>query len=115
MIINSFLVPLLLTIVVECLAAFILGYRGRNFFIVLILVNIITNPLLNYIISVIFLLTPAGSRYAMIPLELAVVFIEWKLLRYAFPKERKPLFTLSVVMNTASYLTGLLTAILFIK
>jgi hypothetical protein len=115
MTISSFLAPLLLTIAVECLIAVIFGYRGRNFFIVLILANVITNPLLNYVVSVVSLLWTGGSRYIIIPLEAAAVYAEWKLLCYAFPEEQRSFLKLSVLMNAASYLTGLLAVVLFAK
>ena len=113
--ISNLIAPLVLTVVIECMTAIIMGYRGKYLYITLVLVNVITNPLLNYIVSVVSLLWPVGSRYLIIPLELAVVLTEWKLLSYAFPEKQKSFLTLSVLMNAVSYLTGLLITFLLAK
>lgn len=107
-IINSFLLPLVLTVAVEGLTAAAFGFRGRYFFLVLALVNVITNPLLNWMLSVIRLLELPGSGYMLLLLEAGAAAVEWRLLVYAFPGETKRYLVLSAVMNIASYLTGML-------
>jgi len=41
-------------------------------------------------------------------LELAVVFAEWRMLLWAFPGRKKDALNLSIAMNSASYLLGVL-------
>lgn len=97
---------LALTEIIEALAAFLSGYRDKKFFIVLILINIITNPLLNCILTILyyfhietFIITPV--------LETFVVLGEWKLFEYALGKGERSYLLLSLIINLASYLIGL--------
>ncbi len=109
MIINNFIVPLLLTIIIECIVAFLLGYRRKKLFICVILVNFITNPFLNYIIILIsYLGLIKLYLFFVIPLEIAVVFVEWGILQYTLGLGRKKMFLLSFLMNLTSYAIGLL-------
>ena len=97
---------LVLTEIIEALAAFLSGYRDKKFFIVLILINIITNPLLNCILMILyyfhiesFIITPV--------LEAFVVIGEWKLYEYALGKCERSYLILSLIANLSSYLIGL--------
>lgn len=109
MLISNLLTALLLTIIIESLAAFLLGYRDKTLYITLALINIITNPLLNYILALVYYLGLYSLYgFAEIFLEAAVVIIEWRLLIYALGRESKSMFKLSLIMNISSYLTGLL-------
>jgi hypothetical protein len=73
------------------------------------LVNLVTNPSVNYLVFL-------NDNFGVIPdrlslilfLELAVIFVEWALLVIALRKSKKSLLGLSFVMNTCSYLTGVL-------
>lgn len=102
------MLPLVLTVAVECLTAFVAGFRGKYFFLALILVNVVTNPLLNWTMSVIHLLGLPGSGYVLLFLEAAAVVAEWRLLAYTFPGGTRRYLILSIVMNIASYLIGIL-------
>ena len=109
MIIINLISALLLTEAVEFAAAYFMGYRGREFYITLALVNIITNPLLNYILIV--LCTFKLLHFPLITvliLEISVIVGEWRILSYAMGKKGKTFLGLSIVMNISSYLTGIL-------
>jgi len=109
MIIINLISALLFTEIVEFIAAYLMGYRGKGFYIVLALVNVITNPLLNYIILVLYSYNLLCFRIITILfLEIIVVISEWRILSYALPKKRKSFLSLSIVMNTSSYLIGVL-------
>lgn len=106
---SSFIAALLLTIGAESLAAFLMGYRGRVFFAVLALVNLMTNPLLNYILLLVPMLGLERWYYPILALlELGVVLVEWRILRYALQREPKSLLLLSALVNAASFLAGVL-------
>jgi hypothetical protein len=109
MLLNNFLLPLLLTITTEGILAFALGYRGRVFFTVLVLVNIMTNPVLNHFLALLYMLQLQQFRpVVLVLLEVLVVFVEWRLFRFALPKDAKALLVLSVGINLGSFLFGLL-------
>jgi hypothetical protein len=109
MLLNNFLLPLLLTITIEGILAFALGYRGKVFFTVLVLVNIMTNPVLNYSLVLLYMFNLQQFRpVVLLLLEVLVVFAEWKLFRFALLKDAKALLVLSAVINTGSFLIGLL-------
>jgi len=105
----NLLIALALTIIIECFIAFAMGYRRKSEILAVILVNTLTNPLLNYIVLAAGILEFLDSgRFIVVILEIAVVFVEWRVLLYVLGRGGKRLLLLSVVMNTASYVTGLL-------
>lgn len=105
----SFSFYLALTIVIEVIVAYLMGYRTKNFLIVVALASVITNPALNLILSINAMFSIfETSKLLIIFLELIVVFIEFKILCYVFDKRisRKKLFRLAVIINLVSYLIG---------
>lgn len=106
MILENFIKALFLTEIIEASTAYLLGYRGKKFYIVLMLINVLTNPLLNFILIVLyyfhiesFIITPV--------LEAFVVIGEWKLYEYALGKCERSYLILSLITNLSSYLIGL--------
>jgi hypothetical protein len=74
-----------------------------------ILVNLVTNPSLNYLLCLNDDLGIIRHRLPLILfLEIGVVLIEWALLVFALRGNKKSLFALSLAMNASSYLTGVL-------
>ncbi len=110
MIIISFLTALILTILIEETVIFLLGYRNKNTFLVVSLVNVITNPIANFIVmanNIFNIIKPDISL--VIILEVLIVYIEWKILEYALPNQEKQSYLiLSIIMNLASFLTGII-------
>jgi hypothetical protein len=110
MIIISLLSTLILTILIEETVIFLLGYRNKNTFLVVASVNVITNPIANYIVmtnKIFNIIKPDISL--VIILEVLIVYIEWKILEYALPNQEKQSYlTLSIIMNLASFLTGII-------
>jgi hypothetical protein len=100
---------LILTIAVEILIALLLGLRRKTELTAVLLINLITNPALNFLLAL-------NNQYRLIHqttiltlcLEVLVVFIEWKLLVYALRLNNKKAFVLSLSMNAASFLAGLI-------
>lgn len=110
MIIISLLVALISTIIIEETVIFLFGYRNKSTFLVVALVNIITNPIANYIVTTnnIFNIINPGIPLVMI-LEILIVFIEWKIMEYSLPnQEKQSCLILSIIMNLASFITGLI-------
>jgi hypothetical protein len=110
MIIISLLSALILTILIEETVIFLIGYRNKNTFLVVALVNIITNPIANYIVMInnIFNIIEPNISLVII-LEVLVSYIEWKILEYALPNQEKQSYLiLSIMMNLASFLTGII-------
>ena len=107
--IRDVLLALLLTEVVEIAVALLLGYRRLREIIAVFLVNLITNPSLNYLLFLNEYFSIIRQRLPLILFsEVAVVLIEWALLVFALRGNKRSLFVLSFAMNTCSYLTGVL-------
>jgi|GEM_PF-316343 len=105
---------LLISIAVEVLIAFVFGYRKKLEILAIILVNLITNPLLNYIITIRLrnirynpMYDPSG-QYTILISELIVIIVEWLLLRFALRNKSIKLMMLSITMNIVSYVVGLI-------
>jgi len=108
MLTSNYLLTLLLTLVIEVLVALVFGYRNKFALLSIIFVNLITNPLLNYILwlntSSAFFTTIITN---LILLEILVVLAEWLLLVFALRRSFKPLLLLSSAMNFVSFSVGL--------
>lgn len=99
---------LLLTIVIEeAVAVFFLGTRWTGYVLVL-LVNVATNPVINVVyrwLNSYVRISPYGL--VIIVMELAVVWVEYRLISYGLNSKAKRWLILSLAANTASYVTGL--------
>ena len=105
--IREALLALLLTEFAEIAVALFLGYRRPRAIIVVFLVNLVTNPSLNYLLFLNDYFRIIRYHLLLILFsELAVVLVEWALLVFALRGNKKSLFVLSFTMNTCSYLTG---------
>ncbi len=102
------LISLVSTIIIEVTVAFILHYRKKDL-VNVILVNILTNPLLNsLVVAINYYYGLKARNISLYILEVLVVLVEgfiyWKYL------DRKKIngFILSLILNIASYGLGLL-------
>jgi hypothetical protein len=110
MIIISLLTVLILTILIEETVIFLFGYKNKNTFMIIALVNVITNPIANYIVMTnnIFNIIKPDIPLVII-LEVLIVYIEWEILEYALPIQKTQSYLiLSIMMNLASFLTGII-------
>lgn len=99
---------LLITLVVEGLIALIIGYRKRDLLNV-ILVNILTNPLVNSIsIAINYYYGLKYRNIALIILEILAFLIEGFIYYKCLKKRKINGFVLSLILNLSSYLIGLL-------
>ena len=103
-----FVKPLLLTILFEALAAYILGLHTKKELCLTVLVNIITNPLLVYfsLFLMYHLSIKTGMILTYVLLEPLVIYVEYRIYRSCL-SDRNCLF-LSFVLNIVSILGGLL-------
>lgn len=104
----SYLVALLLTISIEVFVALMFGYKNKKEILSVILINLITQPALNFLlfINTYFSLIPVNIQ-SILASETIVILVEWQLLVYALQRNPKRLLVLSLVMNLASFAIGL--------
>jgi|GEM_PF-7033855 len=112
-IIWHFLWPLAATIVLEGIVSlfFKIGGNERVPLRIIVLVNVATNPALNYILFILQGLraTPIDVLSpTVLLLEVLVVLIEWKLLEYALTRKGLRLLGFAFVANLVSYGAGVL-------
>lgn len=96
---------LILTLLLEVGFALIYGIRDRKDIVLLILVNILTNPLVVLSYYLIINYTVVNGLIAIVVLELMAIFTEGYYYRTYGKTFRRPLL-FSVYINLFSYLTG---------
>lgn len=99
--------PLILTIVIELLVLFILGFRDKKLYLTVTLINIITNPSLNIILFQTHSLLESLGYLYVIFLEILVVLCEYLMLKFTFKDSKIPFLKLSFVLNSSSFLLGI--------
>lgn len=108
MLVNNFLLPLILTILIEGTAALLMGYRNKQLMVVIAAVNTITNPFMNFTsVLILYFGLQEFFYWFILPLELLLIPVEWIILNYAIPGKKKELLKLAAVMNIFSYMIGL--------
>ncbi|MFU8786498.1 MAG: hypothetical protein ACNA7U_04555 [Candidatus Izemoplasmataceae bacterium] len=100
---------LILTIVIEVCVVWALNFKDKIFIIIVILVNVITNPSLNLIISLSYhYTTTLMPFYVLLILEVMIILIEAIILFKVFPKYSFKLMVLvSSIMNITSFSIGI--------
>lgn len=105
--IKSLLLSLALTLAIETLVAAILGVRKKKDFLLIALVNIVTNPLLAQTLNILNL---AHNRrpawYFVFLLEAAAVIAEGLLYRNRLHFKKIDPFLFSLILNIVSYFGG---------
>lgn len=106
---ESLLLSLSLTLLFEGIFALLFGLRKPKDLLLVALVNIVTNPPLVLTLN---LLRRYDPRFICIPivllLELLAVTAEWLLYRRGLEYRKLPPLVLSLLLNTLSFLGGLL-------
>lgn len=105
----SILIPLILTILIELIIWFFIIKRFDNlklFWLLIIAVNLATNPVLNLLHS---FFDPLRSLWLLeIFLEFGVIFIEALIFYLVYKKEFWKLILISLILNFCSYFLGLI-------
>jgi len=104
----SLLESLGLTLAIELPVAALLGLRTRTTLLVVVLINLMTNPALGYLLLVGHRFDFGSAAYAVTWLvgEALVVVVEWRLLVWALGGRQRRLLAVALVMNLASALVG---------
>ena len=106
------LAPLAFTLAVELPVAAALGLRSGRALAAVACVSLVTNPLLTLAGLLLsraydWSASPAGALAVVLPAEVAVVLVEWRLLLWALGGSPRRMFLVSAAMNAASALAGL--------
>lgn len=107
MIILNFILALLLTIIIEIIVAYLFKIKTKNQILIIILINVITNPALNWFVYLLNQFDIIKKNIFLILFsEAIVVLIEGKLIKkYVVDKNA---YYISFAMNLCSFLIGLL-------
>jgi len=111
-----FLIPYLVTILVEMILSILWGYRTRRDLLTIFLVNTLTNPLVSALRYLSGQMVPSAAlrTVILIVLEIAVLLSEWKLFQKFLSKgSRSGLFLFAFVINAASFGAGFLVPLWF--
>lgn len=107
--IESLIISLLLTIMIELTISFIFGIREECDIYVVVLVNICTNPIIVYIANCLKLLNnDLVYNIVIVILEIIVVIVEFELYKRYLSVYKKSPFILSLVDNVLSFGIGLI-------
>jgi hypothetical protein len=104
----SMLAALALTLTVELAVAAALGLRTRPELLAVACVSLITNPLLNVVLTLVWSWGPVAYFSTLAVLEALVVVAEWRMLLWALRGDSRRLLLVATVMNGASLLLGFL-------
>jgi hypothetical protein len=104
---------LALTLAIELPLAAALGLRTRRSLLTVALINLITNPLLNFIGLVLARFwdwgaAPASAMPVIITAEVVVVLAEWRLLLWVLGGSSRRMLVVSLALNGASAAAGLI-------
>jgi hypothetical protein len=108
MLLARYLLALLLTIVIELSVAYVLGFRTKQVLLVIVMINFVTHPIVNYLILVLANVGFDLDLAVVSILELGVALAEWRLLVYVFDEQRRRLGVLAFAANLVSFALGLI-------
>ena len=111
---ESLIISLFLTIVIELSISLILGIRKKEDIYIVILVNICTNPIVVTIANYLILIGINKLIYNIIVIimEIAVVFAEYAMYKKYLKSYKKSPLLLSLINNSTSYLIGIIINLL---
>jgi len=103
-----FLKPLFLTLLFEVPVSFLMGIRRKDLLLV-VLVNMITNPLLCLVCRILMYNLGIGTYYYffLAILEILVVYVEY-LYFHRYLSDGKSALRLSLILNLVSFIGGLI-------
>ena len=109
---------LLLTVVFETAAALLLGVRKKRDILFVVLINGITNPIINYAMLLVTFALPSGSHSAayyavLVVFEILVVIWEYKFYQKRLTYNKINLLLFSLVLNGVSVTLGFVLEPLF--
>ncbi len=109
MIIESLVKSLILTLIIELSVSFIIGIREKNDIKVVILANIITNPIVVFIANCVALMNNTLIYIiVVIILEILAVLTEYKIFKNYLKFDKESPMIISVINNSISFTLGLI-------
>ena len=110
-IVIGMLQSLFVTLVLECLMALIMGVRKPFDFLVIILVNVITNVSINAIINLVYPDMKVIPLWVVVLIfEILVVILEGFVYMKAGVSAKLNVYIFSLILNTVSFLGGIILA-----
>ncbi|MDB5190285.1 MAG: hypothetical protein JWN49_611 [Parcubacteria group bacterium] len=109
-VLSALVIPLLLTLAAELAVAWCFGFRTSTQYFAITAINLITNPVLNFILLLYGYVTSSSMPFIGIALlEVIVVLPEYLLLTFSLPQLKKSrAFVFVLIANIASFALGLL-------
>ncbi len=106
-----------LTIIIELGIALLLGIKEKSDIFNLIVINCITNPILNYIMMIVTYLTSNNIIiYFLFSLfEVVVIYLEYRFYRKKILFKKLDLLVLSTVLNISSIILGFVISGILVK
>ena len=104
-------ISLALTIVLETIFFFVSGKRDKMDFLLLVLVNVLTNPVVVLIYWLCAVYTSWNAYLIQIPLEISAVLVEGFCF-YKYGREFKRPYLFAIAVNAFSYFAGILLRLL---
>lgn len=101
----SLLFSFAVTVLLEETLGFLLGIRGKSGFLLVFLVNVVTNPAIVFTMYLLHLLAIPAEYLFLLLLELAAVATEAFLYKGALPPGKNPLL-FSLSLNAFSFFGG---------
>lgn len=104
----SLLISLLLTIILEVNTSYVIGVRSKNDIMVVMLVNVCTNPVVVYIANLVKMLDNKTIYWGCVAImEYTVIIVEWRLFRKYLQNKEINCLCLSLANNIVSFGIGL--------
>lgn len=111
--IASLLISLALAIIIELSVSLILGIRGKEDIQIIIVANLLTNPIVVYLVNCFKLINNDYIYYTVIAvLEIAAVLFETMIYKKYLISKKLSTFKLSVINNIVSFCLGIPIGIL---
>ena len=107
-VLEYFLTCLILTIILEWIMAGIVGVRSRTDFYLMFLVNVLTNPVVVFLQSVLVLSAGINAYIVTAVLEISAVMVEGFIYSKGLDYKRINPYLLSLIFNGFSYFSGLI-------
>ncbi len=105
------ILPFIATIAIECALVYII-FKNKGLTYCIFLCNVITNPTLNFLLMIfdnLYLYNLSLARHIiLIILEFIAVFIEAYIISYMINFNKKKSILISLLLNTCSFLAGII-------
>jgi len=107
MTLTNYFIALFLTLLIELIIAYFIGYKTKKTTLTIVLINLITHPTFWFFLYLsLAIFQKQFSFLSIVFIEFVIVFVESVLLSYALRKKYQSMFILSFAMNASSFLFG---------